>query len=332
MSASRRRATSRSGGVAGLTDGILAGNRRALARAMSLLENRAAAGQQVLRRLYPRSGRTYRIGITGFPGAGKSCLVDRLIAAFRREGLRVGVAAVDPSSAFSGGAILGDRIRMMRHSLDEGVFIRSLATRGQFGGLSRATDDVVDLLDAAGYDCVLIETVGVGQDEIDIVRTADTVLVVLVPGLGDDIQAIKAGVLEIADVFVINKADHDGVDRLEREITGMLALAETPSEGATPITRTVATRDEGIRELVETIRAHRERSEASGGFSRRRRAQAENRFLGLLRDRLVERAVRRLGGGETFAELVDGIAERRQDPYSAVDGVLEELHLEGDGC
>ncbi|MGD8376160.1 MAG: methylmalonyl Co-A mutase-associated GTPase MeaB, partial [Acidobacteriota bacterium] len=264
-----------------LAERILAGDRRALARAMTLLEDRTPAGRGVLQQLYRHSGGAFRIGITGFPGAGKSSLVDRLTTALRERGQRVGVAAVDPSSAFSGGAILGDRIRMLRHTMDEGVFIRSLATRGQFGGLSRATNDVVDLMDAAGYDCVLIETVGVGQDEIDIVKTADTVLVVLVPGLGDDIQAIKAGVLEIADIFVINKADQPGVDRLEREILGMLSLAGSTDEPKVPIARTVAVRDEGIQELVTMVDEHRRRSEAAGGFRRRRREQAESRFLGL---------------------------------------------------
>ena len=294
---------------------------------MTLAEERTPAGREVLRALYPRSGGAFRIGITGFPGAGKSSLVDRLTAVLRGDGHRVGIVAVDPSSAFSGGAILGDRIRMLRHSLDEGVFIRSLATRGQFGGLSKATDDVVDLLDAAGYDRVLIETVGVGQDEIDIVKTADTVLVVLVPGLGDDIQAIKAGILEIADVLVINKSDHEGVDRLDRELTGMLSLGPTPEDVPTPIVRTVATRGEGVQALVTVITEHRARAEASGRFGRRRRRQAESRFLGLLRDRVVEDALRRLGGSQAFGELIEAIADRTRDPYSAVEGVLADLDL-----
>jgi LAO/AO transport system kinase len=309
--------------AAALAARLLDGDRRALARAMTLVEDGTPAGRRVLQSLYGRTGRAWRVGVTGFPGAGKSSLVDQLAAVYRQEGRRVGVAAVDPSSAFSGGAILGDRIRMMRHALDEGVFIRSLATRGQFGGLSKATHDVVDLLDAAGYDRTLIETVGVGQDEIDIVRTADTVLVVLVPGLGDDIQAIKAGVLEIADIFVINKADHEGADRLERELTAMIALA--PDGEATPIVRTVATQGVGIGLLAAAIADGRARAEASGALRRRRRLHAESRFLGLLRDRLVEGALARLGGAGAYVQLVDGVADRRLDPYAAVERMLAGL-------
>ena len=292
---------------------------------MTLVENGAPEGREVLRELYPRAGRAHLVGITGFPGAGKSTLADRLTTRYREAGHRVGVVAVDPSSAFSGGAILGDRIRMMRHVLDEGVFIRSMATRGQFGGLSRATHDVVDLMDAAGYDRILIETVGVGQDEIDIVEGADTVLVVLVPGLGDDIQAIKAGILEIADVFVINKADHQGVDRLERELMSMLALAPEGQSGETPICRTVATRGEGLADLVESVDAHREAALASSAHAERQRRRGETRFLGLLRDRLVERALRRLKDGDGFRTVVDEIAARRIDPHSSVEQVLAAL-------
>jgi LAO/AO transport system kinase len=301
---------------------------------MTLAENGASQGREALRELYPRTGRAHLVGVTGFPGAGKSSLVDRLITCYREAGHRVGVVAVDPSSAFSGGAILGDRIRMMRHVLDDGVFIRSLATRGQVGGLSKATHDVVDLMDAAGYDRILIETVGVGQDEINIVESADTVLVVLVPGLGDDIQAIKAGILEIADLFVINKADHHGVDRLERELTAMLSLAPEGQSAEVGIHRTIATQGEGVAELVQAADAHREAAVASSAYRERQRSRAETRFLGLLRDRLVERALSRLGEGERFRTVVDGIAERRVDPYSSVDRVLAavlERSLGGEG-
>ncbi len=308
-------------------DQLLSGSKRHLARAITLVENGTDAGKEILGAVYGRGGAAYTLGVTGFPGAGKSTLADQLIAAYRRQERKVGVVAVDPSSAFSGGAILGDRIRMQRHACDPQVFIRSLATRGNSGGLSKATGDVVDLLDAGGHDPILLETVGVGQDEIDIVRAADTVLVVLVPGLGDDIQALKAGVLEIADLFVINKADRPGADRLEQELTSMLALGGSPSHQATPILKTVASRGKGIDELVAAVEQHREQAMASGAYEQRRRERGERRFLALLRDRLVERALQRLGEARGLQERVREIHERRIDPYTAVEQVLAELHL-----
>ncbi len=311
-------------------DRLLSGSKRHLARAITLVENGTDAGKEILGAVYGRGGAAYTLGITGFPGAGKSTLADQLIAAYRRQERKVGVVAVDPSSAFSGGAILGDRIRMQRHATDSQVFIRSLATRGNFGGLSKATGDVVDLLDAGGHDPILLETVGVGQDEIDIVRAADTVLVVLVPGLGDDIQALKAGVLEIADLFVINKADRPGVERLEQELTSMLALGDSRSPQATPILKTVATRGEGIDELVAAVEQHRQHAMASGAYEQRRRERGERRFLALLRDRLVERALQRVGKARGLQERVREIQERRIDPYTAVEQLLAELHL-GEG-
>jgi LAO/AO transport system kinase len=309
-----------------LVDELLSGDVRSLARAISLVESDAGPAAEVLRRVYPRTGRAAVIGVTGAPGSGKSSLVDRLVAGYRRDGRRVGVVAVDPSSAFSGGAILGDRVRMQSHATDPGVFIRSMATRGHLGGLARATNDAVDLLDAAGYDPVLLETVGVGQDEVEVVRTADLVAVVLVPGMGDDIQAIKAGILEIADVFVLNKADRDGVERLEGDLQAMLALVPAPAAAHPPIRRTVAVRDEGIAELRRTLDGLFE----AGGERRRRqrrRERAESRLLALLGERLVERVRQEALGGGAYEALVESVAERHEDPYSAVRRIVERVEV-----
>jgi LAO/AO transport system kinase len=248
-------------------------------------------------------------------------LVDRLIASFREQGKRVGVVAVDPSSAYSGGAILGDRVRMQGHAVDSGVFIRSMASRGHLGGLSRAASDAVDLMDAAGYDPVIIETVGVGQDEIEVARAADVVTVVLVPGMGDDIQAIKAGILEIADLFVINKADRPGADKVAAELDAMMALAPSVTRRP-PIYRTIATSGEGISALRDGLLAY----VASAGAERRaqrRWERAEMRFLGVLTDRFLRDVRLRLLPGPRFAEMVTEIADRRLDPYSAADRVLQ---------
>jgi LAO/AO transport system kinase len=263
------------------------------------------------------------IGITGSPGAGKSSLVDRLVASFREQGKRVGVVAVDPSSAYSGGAILGDRVRMQGHAEDQGVFIRSMASRGHLGGLSRAASDAVDLLDAAGYDPVLIETVGVGQDEIEIARAADVVTVVLVPGMGDDIQAIKAGILEIADLFVINKADRPGADKVSAELDAMMGLAPAASAPRPPIFRTVATSGEGVVALRDGLSAY-VTSAGAVRRAKRRWERAEMRFLSVLTERFLRDVRLRLLPGSRFAEIVSEIADRRIDPYSAADRVLEE--------
>lgn len=305
---------------------LLAGETRALARAISLVEEGSPAATDLLREIFPHTGRATILGLTGAPGSGKSSLVDRLVTAYRKQQKRVGVIAIDPSSAFSGGAVLGDRVRMLDHSADPGVFIRSMATRGHLGGLSRATNDAIDLLDAAGYDPILVETVGVGQDEVDVVKTADVVAVVLVPGMGDDIQALKAGVLEIADLFVINKADRPGADRLHTELDYMLALADAPGRHKPEVLRTVATEDRGIDELqhgigefLDSVGAERPRG--------RRRDRAESRFLAVLGDRAIARVLSEALDADSLERMIDEIAERKLDPYSAAEQVLRRLEV-----
>jgi LAO/AO transport system kinase len=303
---------------------VLAGDLRAAARLMRDLDDGAPGAVEALRVLYPHTGAAWIVGITGTPGAGKSTLVDALVTDLRGRGQRVGVVAVDPSSPFSGGAILGDRIRMQRHALDPGVFIRSLATRGHLGGLSRSTADAAVVLEAAGFQAILVETVGVGQDEVEVVRLADTTVVVTVPGLGDDVQAIKHGILEIADVLVVNKADREGADRTVRDLHGMLSLR---SEGAPEleILLTVATRGDGIGELVRAIEQHRQRQQESGGFAQRRRAQAEAQLRAQLAERLRRKAEARLEQQGGIARLADEVAARRRDPYSVVDEIAAAI-------
>jgi LAO/AO transport system kinase len=311
--------------AATLAERLLSGDRRALARAITQVEQDGPAGAELLRAVYPQSGGATVIGITGAPGSGKSSLVDRLIGAYRAKGRRVGVVAVDPSSAFSGGAILGDRVRMQQHATDPDVFIRSMATRGHLGGLSRATNDAVDLLDAARYDPLLVETVGVGQDEVEIVRTADCVVVVLVPGMGDDVQAIKAGILEIADLYVINKADREGADRLQTDLEQMLTLG--PKTAARPaILRTVAVRGEGIDGLVAAIAAWLEQS-GPARRAERRRERAASRLLAVLGERVMARLLAEGFGAGGFELAVQRIAERETDPYSAARAVLDRLEV-----
>jgi LAO/AO transport system kinase len=304
-----------------IAERVLAGDVRALARAISHVEDDHPLAVEVLRELYPRAGRAATIGVTGAPGAGKSSLVDRLVESLRARGRSVGVVAVDPSSAFSGGAILGDRVRMMRHTSDPGVYIRSMATRGFLGGLSRATGDVIDLLDASGKDVVIVETVGVGQAEVDIARLADTVLVVLVPGMGDDIQAIKAGILEIADLFVINKADREGADKLESELRQMMALVDD-GRPRPAILRTVAIRGDGVDELVEAIEAQGTAPATTARRAERSRARARGRLKDILVRTLLRNTIES-GLGETgFERTVERLAAREIDPYTAADEVL----------
>ena len=307
-----------------LVAGVLDQNIRAGARLMRLLDDRVPGAETALRELYPHTGKAVTVGITGNPGSGKSTLTNRLIAYYRAQGLTVGVVAVDPSSPYSGGAILGDRIRMMDHATDPGVFIHSLATRGQLGGLSRSTDDVVHVLDAMGYDRVLIETVGVGQDEVDIVKTAQTSCVVLVPGLGDDIQAIKAGILEIADIFVVNKSDREGALRTAADLKALQHLLAEQMWSA-PIIKTVATTNTGIDDLAQAISKHGEYLHGSGEIQSRIDGREAYLLRNLLNDRISHRVTSLLkkdGLGDT---LVAQMVDRTLDPYSAADLVLEKL-------
>jgi LAO/AO transport system kinase len=311
-----------------LVRGVLAGSPRAIGRAISEVERDSPAVPELLRRLFPETGRARIVGVTGPPGAGKSTLVQRLAQAYRKQGRRVGIVAVDPSSPFTGGAILGDRIRMAEIYTDPGVFIRSMATRGALGGLARATSDAVDVLDAAGFDLILIETVGVGQDEVDIARTADTTAVVLVPGLGDDIQAIKAGILEIADVFVVNKAERDGADRAVAELSMMLDFA--PHEAwRPPIVKTSAPQAAGVPELVQALEAHGRFLEESGEAAARRAGRARSRLLALLEGRFRRAVEARAPEPDGLEEAVRSVAARAEDPYAAADRLFEGVVRRG---
>jgi LAO/AO transport system kinase len=308
-----------------LINRICAGDVRAVARAISKVEDGAEDAAELMKAVFSQTGRGTVIGITGAPGAGKSSLVDKLALTYRQRGERVGIVAVDPSSPFSGGAILGDRIRMQTLGLDGGVFIRSMATRGNLGGLARATVDAVAILDAAGYGKIIVETVGVGQDEVEIVKAADVSVVVLVPGMGDDIQAIKAGIMEIGDIFVINKADREGVLRTEKELEALLSLAMRTDFWQPPIIKTVATESKGIDELAGAIESYREFQQKTEANIERRQSIARWRIVELLRERLLAQTLSADSASEHLDALAAEVAAKRRDPYSAVEELMKAV-------
>ncbi len=309
--------------AAQLLEPLCAGSPRALARAISWMENGHPEARALMAGLWPRLGGAVVVGLTGSPGAGKSTLTDQLARALRARGQKVGILAVDPTSPFSGGAILGDRIRMQRIAADPGIFIRSMATRGALGGLARATQDAIDLLDAAGFGTILVETVGVGQDEVDVVSCVHSCCVVLVPGLGDEIQAIKAGIMEVADLFVINKADREGADQVEREIEAMKSLAPA-RDWDPPVLRTVAAQGKGVTDLLDALQAHGAWLRSHGGLARKARERARLRFETLLAEAALRR-VRERAGATRLQALVQSIAEGRMDPYAAVGDLLADI-------
>src|SRR5256885_283404 len=301
---------------------LRAGDARALARAISVVENHSQGWSELLKAAFPYSGRARIHGLTGPPGAGKSTLVDQLARHYRKEGLSIGIIAVDPTSPYTGGAILGDRIRMQEHSSDAGIYIRSMATRGSLGGLARTTADVSTILGASGRDLIMIETVGVGQDEVDIVRLADVTVVILVPGMGDDVQTIKAGIMEIADIFVINKSDHEGAERVEREIRALQSLATRSDNWTPPVVKTVATEGAGIQELADAIRQYETYMQKEGLLLRRRSRNWETRLLEMLRDTFLEKARAAVSDGD-LSRFAAEIAEHKQDPYSVIEHITK---------
>ena len=302
---------------------LRSGDARALARAISTVENRRPESAELLKALFPHSGRARILGITGSPGAGKSTLVDQLAKHYRRAGKTLGIIAVDPTSPYTGGAILGDRIRMQDHHADPGIYIRSMATRGSLGGLARTTADVATVLDASGRDLVLIETVGVGQDEIDIVRLADITIVILVPGMGDDVQTIKAGIMEIADIFVINKSDRDGAENVEREVRAMQSLAMRKDGWTPPIVKTVAVDGKGVEELAVTIHNYENYLQKENLVLKRNIENWRERLVEMLRDAMLERARAQLGDGQAERWAAE-VAEHKRDPYSLVEEIVRK--------
>jgi len=309
-------------------DQVRSGHIRALSRAISAVENHSPESEPLLRALFPHTGAAHVVGVTGAPGTGKSTLVDRLATHYRRAGQPVGIIAVDPSSPYTGGAILGDRIRMQGHATDDGIFIRSMATRGFLGGLARTTADVALIMDAAGKRQLIIETVGVGQDEVDIMGLADCTLVVLVPGLGDEVQAIKAGIMEIADIFVLNKSDREGTDRFEQQLKAMLSIVPERGGWRPPVVRTVATENKGIADVAAHIQQFRKHVEQSGQLQARHVANWKRRLLGLLEARFLDRVIAQ-GLGETGLEATAAeVAARRRDPYETVNEILARAGIQ----
>ena len=308
-----------------LAERILEGDIRAASRLMRDIDDRIPSALELLKELYPKTGKAYIIGITGPPGSGKSTIVDKMIDIFRKEGKTVGIIAVDPTSPFTGGAILGDRIRMQRHATDEGVFIRSLATRGCLGGLTRSTQDIINVMDAMGKDIILVETVGVGQDEVEIVNTAHTSIVIFVPGLGDDIQAIKAGIIEIGDLFVINKADREGADKTERDLRMVLEMGRRREDGWEPlIFKTEAILGKGISELVYGIYRHKQTLEQNNTLGKKLRERVKTTFLEILESEVMAHFMEKMEKEGRWDKIVDDLINRRTNPYSIAEKIITE--------
>lgn len=316
-----------------IAEKVISGDIRAVARLIRDIDDGMPGVREVLKEIYPHTGKAYVIGITGAPGVGKSTLVDQMVSHLREKDMTVGVLAVDPTSPFSGGAILGDRVRMQRHSLDEGVFIRSLATRGHFGGLTQSTRSAIDVLDAMGKDVVIVETVGVGQDEVDVVKSAHSTVIVVIPGMGDDIQAIKAGILEVGDVFVINKADREGTDKTLSDLRLMIDMDQKKYEGGRwkpPIIKTQAVFDKGVTDLLEEIEKHKNYLKETSGslYFRKRKEKVREELTDMVKQCLIDAVLDKIIDTGEFDDAVDSIASGRIDPYSACENlVLSKFHI-----